>query len=223
MCHELSTRRQPPLVPLRGTSCPRTPGRLRPGPAGRGASPKHPHYPQTAIIRDSEDLGLVCLRGPTPTPEFPATHICERESRGQLGRIPASVLRTSLRRFPPTPTDTKKQTRSESWSSRARRGEGGCGRGSSGTPAGPPRGRRRRRSREDARARGGPTPPPPAAAGREKGRLWSPSPAAGGRLPAPETDGWRHCPGTYRSRRRREARAALTSKPGSLLRSPKGP
>lgn len=73
-----------------------------------------------------------------------------------------------------------------------------------------------------------PPPAPPARrrpAGREKGRLWSPSPAAGGRLPAPETeaDGWRHCPGTYRSRRRREARAALTSKPGSLLRSPKGP
>lgn len=50
----------------------------------------HPYYPQAAITRDSEDLGLACLCGPAPTPEFPATHICGRASPGQLGQIPES-------------------------------------------------------------------------------------------------------------------------------------
>lgn len=45
-------------------------------------------------------------------------------------------------------------------------------------------------------------------------------PAAGG--PEPGAEGWRHA-GTYRSRRRRGARAARTSKPESVLRSPAGP
>lgn len=122
-------------------------------------------------------------------------------------------------------------------SSRARRGGRGCRRGSTGTPTGRaaagkaavPGGARARGRAEGPRRR----PPDPAtgrgrrAAGGRSGErpLCSPSPAAGGRLAARETeaDGWRHSPGTYRSRRPRGAGAALTSKPGSLLRSPKGP
>lgn len=121
--------------------------------------------------------------GRTPTPEFPAMHICERESRGQLGQIPDSALRTSQRRFPPTSTDMRKPGASpgapefggedragEVWGhQQGRRGEsgGGPGRPRDPAPAGPPR-RGRPAGRKAALfplPRGGRPPPGPADGG----------------------------------------------------------